>query len=169
MNILKYLFVFVIAFFCLLLGGYRVNLTRSMPPGVYHISREPVERGRLAAFCLKDADTALARMYLAEGSCSSGLQPLLKEVVGLPGDVIGFRDGLITVNGQIIAGTALLKTDSRGRPAPVSRLTDGIIPPGKALMLSRYPGSFDSRYFGLVALEGLSPIRPVFTRNQQER
>jgi conjugative transfer signal peptidase TraF len=161
---MKYLFALIIASFFLPLMGYRVNLTRSMPIGVYRISRDPVERGRLAAFCLEDTEfTALARRYLAAGSCPSGLRPLLKEVSGLPGDVIGFRDGLITLNGQVIAGTSLLKSDNMGRPAPISRLTPGIIPTGKALMLSHYPGSFDGRYFGLVPLSGLNSVQAVLT------
>jgi conjugative transfer signal peptidase TraF len=161
---MKVLFALVVLSFFLPLMGYRVNLTPSMPVGVYQISHDPVERNHLAAFCLEDMEfTPLARRYLGTGSCLSGLRPLLKEVAGLPGDMIGFRDGLITLNGHVIAGTALLKTDSMGRPAPVSRLTPGIIPPGKALMLSHYPGSFDGRYFGLVPLASLDPVQAILT------
>ena len=163
-SLMKVLFALVVLSFFLPLMGYRVNLTPSMPVGVYQISHGPVERGRLAAFCLEDTEfTPLAHRYIGSGSCPSGLRPLLKEVAGLPDDVIGFRDGLITLNGQVIAGTSLMKSDSTGRPAPVSRLTPGIIPPGKALMLSHYPGSFDGRYFGLVPVAGLNPVVQVLT------
>ena len=163
---MKYLLALIIVSFFLPLMGYRVNLTHSMPLGIYQISTDPVKRGHLAAFCLEDAGyvtLAHNRGYLASGSCPSGLRPLLKEVIGLPGDLIGFRDGLITLNGQTITGTVLLKTDSRGRSAPVSCLTPGVIPAGKALMLSHFPGSFDGRYFGLVPLSGLNPVQPVLT------
>ncbi len=163
---MKYLIALTLISFYLPLAGYRVNLTHSLPIGVYRITHDPVKHGGLAAFCLEDPpymDLARVRGYLAAGSCPSGLRPLLKEIKGLPGDVIGFRDGLITLNGQSIAGTALLKTDSIGRPAPISRLTSGVIQPGKALMLSHYPSSFDSRYFGLVPLASLNSVDPIFT------
>jgi conjugative transfer signal peptidase TraF len=149
---MKYLIALILISVCLPLAGYRVNLTHSLPIGVYRITHDPVKRGSLAAFCLEDPryiDLARVRDYLAVGSCPSGLRPLLKEVMGLPGDVIGLRDTLITLNGQSIAGTALLKP--------------GVIPPGKALVLSLNPSSFDSRYFGLVPLTNLNSVDPIFT------
>jgi conjugative transfer signal peptidase TraF len=148
-------------------AGYRLNLTRSLPVGLYRITGGPVQRGRLAEFCLEDAESislARERGYLAAGSCPSGLRPLLKVVSGLAGDVVGLENGLIAVNGQPLAGTAVVSRDSKGRPAPSSRLVPGVIAPGKALVLSQHhSGSFDSRYFGLVPLAALRPVEPVLT------
>lgn len=148
-------------------AGYRLNLTRSLPVGLYRITGGPVQRGKLAAFCLEDAESislAQERGYLAAGSCPSGLRPLLKVVFGLAGDVVGLENGLIAVNGQPLAGTAVVSRDSKGRPAPPSRLVPGVIAPGKVLVLSQHhSGSFDSRYFGLVPLAALRPVEPVLT------
>ena len=148
-------------------AGYRLNLTRSLPVGLYRITGGPVQRGRLASFCLEDAESislAQERGYLAAGSCASGLRPLLKVVSGLAGDIVGLEQGLIAVNGQPLAGTAIVSRDSKGRPAPSSRLVPGVIAPGKVLVLSpHHSGSFDSRYFGLVPLAALRPVEPVLT------
>ena len=148
-------------------AGYRLNVTRSLPVGLYRMTGGPVQRGELAAFCLEDAESislAQERGYLAAGSCPSGLRPLLKVVFGLAGDVVGIEKGLIAVNGHSLAGTAVVSRDSKGRPAPSSRLVPGVIAPGKVLVLSpHHSGSFDSRYFGLVPLAALRPVEPVLT------
>jgi conjugative transfer signal peptidase TraF len=148
-------------------AGYRLNLTRSLPLGLYRITDGPVERGRLATFCLQDAEfitLARERGYLAAGSCSSGLRPLLKVIAGLGGDTLKFEKGLIVVNGHPLAGTAIVSTDSQGRPTPPSRLVPGVIPPDTVLLLSQHhSGSFDSRYFGLVPLATLRLVEPVVT------
>lgn len=147
--------------------GYRLNLTRSLPVGLYRMTGGPVQHGQLAAFCLEDAEfisLARDRGYLAAGSCASGLRPLLKVVSGLAGDTVELHQGLIAVNGHPLAGTAVVSRDSKGRPPPSSRLVPGVIAPGKALVLSsQHSGSFDSRYFGLVPLAALRPVEPVLT------
>ena len=44
----------------------------------------------------------------------------------------------------------------------LSLLHDGVIPAGQALVLTAHPGGFDSRYFGLVPLAGLTTYTPFF-------
>jgi conjugative transfer signal peptidase TraF len=148
-------------------AGYRLNLTRSMPLGLYRITDGPVQRGRMASFCLEDAEyitLARERGYLAAGSCASGLRPLLKVVSGVAGDRLELHNGLIAVNGEPLAGTAIVSTDSQGRPLSSSRLIPGVIPPDKVLLLSQHHnGSFDSRYFGLVPLVTLRLVEPIIT------
>jgi conjugative transfer signal peptidase TraF len=71
--------------------GYRVNLTPSLPVGLYRFVKGPLQRGQIVAFCLDDpafVQLARERDYLAAGSCPSGLRPLLKEIAGLAGDNI---------------------------------------------------------------------------------
>jgi len=145
--------------------GFRINVTPSLPCGLYRIASRPVPPDRFASFCPESDYGRLARDrgYLAAGSCPSGVRPLLKQAVGLPGDVIGFQEGLLTINGQILAGTVAVSSDSQGRPVPPSRLTAGVIPQGQALMLSQKSLSFDSRYFGLVPLESVQWVEPIFT------
>lgn len=144
-----------------------MNVTPSLPYGIYRFTAGPIAPECLASFCLKSEFTTLARErgYLAVGSCPSGLRPLLKQVAGLPGDVIGFQDGLIVLNDQILANTAMAVSDSQGRPLPASPLKTGVIPQGQALMLAQRSDSFDSRYFGLVPLDDLQWVKPILTFN----
>jgi conjugative transfer signal peptidase TraF len=130
-------------------AGLRVNLTPSLPKGVYALSPGAPGRGDYAAFCLEGEFSELARErgYLQVGSCPSGLRPLLKKVAGLPGDAI--------------PDLAVRSTDSKGRAMP-STLQGGIVPPGMALVLADHSGSFDSRYFGLVPLESLWRAKAVW-------
>jgi len=71
--------------------GFRLNLTPSLPRGIYRATEGRPERGGLVAFCLESPVwTSLARErgYLGSGSCPSGLRPLLKYLAGLPGDAV---------------------------------------------------------------------------------
>lgn len=148
-------------------AGYRLNLTRSLPLGLYRITDGSIMRGRLVSFCLEDAEyitLARDRGYLTTGSCASGLRPLLKMISGVAGDRLELPNGSIAVNDELLAGTAFVNTDSQGRPLPPSLLVPGVIPPDKVLLLSQHhSGSFDSRYFGLVPLAALRPVEPVLT------
>jgi conjugative transfer signal peptidase TraF len=129
-------------------AGLRVNLTPSLPQGVYRLCPDTPGKGDFAAFCLEGefAELARERGYLLAGSCPSGLRPLLKRVAGLPGDAI--------------PALAVRSTDSQGRALP-SVLPQGVIPSGMALVLADHPGSYDSRYFGLVPLESLHRVKAV--------
>ena len=139
-------------------SGLRINPTPSLPKGIYRLAPEhkpaDLAKGDLVSFCLRGefADMSKERGYLLAGSCESGLRPLLKRLAGLPGD-------------QIDAAALIIRTmDSQGRPMP-SVLRSGVIPTGMALVLADHEGSFDSRYFGLVPLESLQRVEPVFVFN----
>ena len=151
--------LFVVIFLVMLLAltfaaGLRVNPTPSLPKGIYRISQDTPGKGDLVTFCLDGEYAALAkeRGYLEAGSCPSGLRPLLKRLAGLPGD-------------HIEAGSLAVRTmDSQGRLMPSVPLP-GVVPPGLTLVLADHPGSFDSRYFGLVPLDSLQRVEPVFLFN----
>ena len=148
-NSLPAFFVTALLFLCWC-AGLRVNLTPSLPKGIYALCPGTPGRGDLAVFCLEGefADLARERGYLQAGSCPSGLRPLLKTLAGLPGDAI---PGDLRVR----------PADSKGRSVP-SVLEAGIIPSGMGLLLADHPGSFDSRYFGLVPLESLRRAKAVW-------
>ncbi len=139
-------------------SGLRINPTPSLPKGVYRLAygqeSTALASGDLVSFCLQGefADLAKERGYLQAGSCENGLRPLLKRLAGLPGDYIEA--------GSLVARA----TDSQGRPM-LSALTSGVIPSGMALVLADHEGSFDSRYFGLVPLESLQRVEPLFLFN----
>lgn len=150
------------------LFGFRVNFTSSMPAGLYLLASGTPEQFDPAAFCLPPdnpySGLAKTRKYLHAGVCPSGQQPLLKMVVGLPGDSVAIHESGLTVNGQALPGTKRPAYDSRGRALPASLLNPGVIPDGLALLLSQeHEGGFDSRHFGLVSLSSLRRVKPIFT------
>ena len=139
----------VLALLLLWCAGLRVNLTPSLPKGVYLICPGTAGKGDLVSFCLEGefAELARERGYLQTGSCPTGLRPLLKRVAGLPGDAI--------------PDLAVRPADSLGRALPSVPLVSAV-PSGMALMLADHPGSFDGRYFGLVPLDALQRVKPLF-------
>uniref|UniRef100_I2PX42 Conjugative transfer signal peptidase TraF n=1 Tax=Desulfovibrio sp. U5L TaxID=596152 RepID=I2PX42_9BACT len=168
---MKYAFPLVLLLVCggafLFQEGFRINATASMPRGIYRlIPGHPVlEHGDLVSFCLEDASfaaLALDRDYLRPGSCPNGLEPLLKHVTGLPGDLVDIGPDGLMVNSRLQPESRICVQDRHGRPLPPAALHPGRIPSGMALILSQeYPGGFDGRYFGLVPLASLRKVRPV--------
>jgi type IV secretory pathway protease TraF len=54
----------------------------------------------------QSAALTLARGYLGAGSCAGGVQPVLKPVIALAGDVVEIDQDAVTVSGQRLAGSS---------------------------------------------------------------
>ncbi|MDL2226469.1 conjugative transfer signal peptidase TraF [Deltaproteobacteria bacterium OttesenSCG-928-M10] len=163
--------VAIIVLFVLWAIGVRVNLTPSVPRGLYLVSYDAPAKGDLVGFCLDKnnpfSELAQERSYLGPGSCPSGLRPLVKKLSGLPGDRVELEPDGIVLNGQLLAGTEKQGTDRVGRMIPNTLLKPGLIPPDQALVLSSdHPGSFDGRHFGLVPFDSLTKIRPLLVESK---
>ncbi|MDR1083465.1 MAG: hypothetical protein LBP22_01080 [Deltaproteobacteria bacterium] len=78
----------------------------------------------LVTFCLESNNPlcvlAHERGYLLTGSCPSWLQPLLKKLVGLSGDLLEITTVGLTLNGRRLPGTARPERDRSGRNIPPS-------------------------------------------------
>ena len=86
--------------------------------------------GDFIAFCLKSPvwiPLAKERGYLAPGFCPSGLRPLLKQAVGMPGDTITMEPDAIhlSTGSGSSRWPAARHEDSAGRPLPGSSLESG--------------------------------------------
>ena len=71
-------------------GGLYVNVTPSMPIGLWHVTSVDVAlaRGEIVAVCLPDGDAlhlALERSYIAAGKWPSGAEPVLKPIAAIGG------------------------------------------------------------------------------------
>jgi len=149
-------------------SGFCLNVTTSLPVGLYRKVYGPLRYDDVVFFCLESRQfvtLAQERGYVGPGTCPGGLRPLGKQIHGLPGDVLNIdAAGAVSINGLAIPGSAPRTRDSAGRAMPAPELAPGVIPTGQALVLALAdPGSFDGRYFGLVRIEGLTPVRPVLT------
>jgi conjugative transfer signal peptidase TraF len=147
-------------------SGIRFNFTRSLPRGIYREVDQRIDRGRIVLVCLpgRVAEEALERGYLRRGSCPSGVEPVGKIVVAVPGDLVGIDDQGVQVNGELLAETEPQRTDSRGRPMPRLSLGPAPVAPGQVIIVAPHPRSFDSRYFGPIStLQIVAVIDPWVT------
>ncbi len=152
--------------------GLRLNLSDSLPRGVYQETHERIHRGTLVAECLPPALAAFGtqRGWLGKGYCSTGTPPILKEVVAVAGDTVEVRDEFVAVNGSKIPCSATQKIDSQGREVPA--IARGIyeIKPGEVFLLAtNIPNSWDSRYTGPARVADIiTTARPVWTERPHE-
>ncbi len=153
-------------FLALILGlawaaDLRLNLSPSMPRGVYRLGPRPAgppPRGIWVAACPPEASAALARVrgYVRLGDCAGGIQPVIKPVGAVPGDVVAVGPDGVQVNGVPLAHSPTASADSQGRPLPHVPWGTRIVPEGQVwLLATTHPRSWDSRYFGPVPLHAI--------------
>ena len=147
--------------------GLRLNLTESLPRGIYRTISEEPGRGSIVVVCVppEAAELALERGYLGPGSCPGGVRGVGKVVLAVGGDVVAHRREAISVNRTPIPDSGTLTRDSRGRAIPHHTWGDYLLEPGQLWLFSPYrPNSYDSRYFGQVNASGVvSVLRPAWT------
>lgn len=143
---------------CALASHLLINVTRSMPLGVYWMQRagSSFARQDLVAFAVPPAvrDLVRERHYLLGGAL------LLKPVAAVAGDVVCIEGDALALNGKPSAH--LRSTDSDGRPLPRDARC-GLLPSGFVYVLASDPRSFDSRVFGPVDIHALHPVAPLWT------
>lgn len=150
------------------LGGLRLNLSGSMPVGLYLISREPPVRGSIVLACLRMdvAQLAVARGYVPRGgSCPGGAMPVGKPVLAVAGDTIVVTPDGLVLNGDAIPNSRPLSADRLGRRLPTPSMDRHIVRPSEYWIVSDFsPYSFDSRYFGSIhAGDMRSHVRALWT------
>ena len=154
-----------------------VNLSPSLPLGVYHTTHSPPVRGAIVVVCLPVALGRFARDrgYLGHGPCPGGVERLGKRVAAVAGDTVEIDAQGVRVNGFAIPGSERLERDSRGRPLPAiaGRV---IVRPGELFLLATdHRRSFDGRYFGAIAptdllvVERVHPIESLAEPPNRER
>lgn len=153
--------------------GLRLNLTPSLPLGLYRTADGKIEPGAVVLACLPAPVAGLAaeRGYTAGGRptdpdrvCPGGTQPIGKLVLAVAGDTVEVREAGLQVNGRRIPRTSRFPLDSHRRPVP--RVPEGVhvVHAGDLwLVATIHQRSFDSRYYGPVPTANvLSVVRPVW-------
>jgi conjugative transfer signal peptidase TraF len=131
--------------------GVRWNHTPSVPVGLYMASKN----GQFLEFCPSEpwAGLSVARDYRPAaviGGCPDRRQPLLKRIVGEPGDIIFYDEQGVWVNGQPVKQSKPSAKDTAGRPLEHFAWGFYDLKPGQYWVMGDHPMSFDSRYFGPV-------------------
>ena len=147
-------------------GGLRLNLTPSYPLGLWRIV--PLDRaatvGDLVFVCPpRNAvfEQAAARGYLRRGLCPGWVGPLIKIVAAGEGQRVEVSRS-VAIDGQPLEHSDVRLIDGEGRA--LAPWLGGVVPPGHVYLHSSFAGSYDSRYFGPVPVEGvLGRAEPVLT------
>ncbi|MCE0491188.1 conjugative transfer signal peptidase TraF [Pantoea sp. Mb-10] len=146
-------------------AGVRVNITSSIPVGLYKIASRAPHKGDYVIFCPPEhAIFSLAhkRGYIGSGFCPAGYGEMMKQIVAVEGDSVGFRTRGVYVNGQRLAFSAPLTLDPSGRPLPALRMEHTMGKGELLLMTDQSASSFDARYFGPVtASQVVAVVSPL--------
>lgn len=148
-------------------GGLRLNLSGSIPVGLYMIERGDPERGSIVLACLPASVSRLAmeRGYVRHGgSCPGGAMPIGKPVLGIPGDTIDVTNAGLFLNGIAVPQSEALSKDRQGRPLPQVEIGTYVVRKGELWLVSKHSRfSFDSRYFGPInTIEVRARVRPLW-------
>lgn len=129
--------------------------TSSAPKGIYLRTHRPFKQGDLVEACLPHevAIFAASRAYIrATGRCGDNIEPVIKQVGGMPGNQV------------YVPPASILATDSGGRPMPMSFPGWHEIAAGQVWLSGSARNSFDSRYFSTVPIENVHAVlTPLWT------
>jgi len=152
----------------------KLNLTASMPVGVYIVhTTKALRRGAIVIACppadaqrvgLRNGYLAPARGILPGSRCDAGSAPLLKYAIALAGDVVELNDRGLEVDGQLVDAHKVARVDRNGRA--LSSMPDGTyhLAAGDVWLYSPADYSWDSRYFGPAKLRDvLGTAVPLWT------
>ena len=145
-------------------SGIWVNLTSSMPQGVYKSNDDKIQRNDYVLSCLPYDIAPLAkdRGYVGYGQCPANSGLIGKKMLGLPGDLARIDQDGITINGVLLPGTAPKRFDRQGNSLPKIRI-DRNLGADEYIIATNKPQSYDSRYFGPVHSEDLKQkIEPLY-------
>jgi conjugative transfer signal peptidase TraF len=154
------------ALLALAVSFVRVNLTPSLPRGLYcRLPVRHVTEGLLVVLCLPPEISALYRVHARSvtGSCPDRLPPFFKVVAATGGDIVTFGPEGLTSGGALLPSSAPRLRDSAGLPLPHAAFGTYRLRPGSVWLYAPEPRSFDSRYFGpLPAKDLLYRLTPLW-------
>ena len=134
--------------------GFRINITESMPVGIYYLcAPDDLRNGDLVAVKLPPD---LISIGLKRGYIKSDETILLKRLIAVPNDKIIYKNEQISVNGISKYKCIVKDIDLHERVMPNS-LKEGIYTLGnnEYFVLGNNDDSWDSRYFGSVNKENI--------------
>ena len=149
-------------------AGARVNITKSIPVGLYWTRSAPVQKGAYVMLCPPQTavfDDAKERGYIGAGFCPGGYGYMMKRVLAAKGDAVAIGDDGVRVNGALLPHSAPISADSAGRPLPRHQPARYTLAVAQVLLMSDVSAtSFDGRYFGPINRSQIEAvIHPVVT------
>ncbi|MBV8357708.1 MAG: S26 family signal peptidase [Deltaproteobacteria bacterium] len=116
-------------------AGLRWNFSPSLPVGLWRLTHEQIQRGSYVTF-----------------------DEPIKQVAGLPGDLVVFTEQGIYINGQLWPQSAPVGPNHYP-------FTAMVLQPGQYLLMGHHPLSWDARYSGWTTATIIaSTARPVWVK-----
>jgi len=144
-----------------IIDGVAINITPSMPLGLYIKQSGDIKPGDIVAVCLTESERnfGLQRHYITKGNRCSGADPLNKKIMAVPGDKVILADEYIKINQQKYFYPTKYR-DSQKRPLKV--YPRGEYQHGYWIIGTNDKSSWDSRYFGPIEkAQILEKLRPL--------
>jgi conjugative transfer signal peptidase TraF len=142
--------------------GITINTSPSMPMGIWQVAPvgAQVKIGDIVVACLPKnvATVGLQRGYIGRGACPTGVGPILKFVAATGGDTVRIDASGISVNGMRLPHSLTAKHDERGRKLASVAPGTYHLGEGQLWLWTPYSGSWDSRYFGTIAVNDVRSI-----------
>jgi conjugative transfer signal peptidase TraF len=154
--------------------GFRINLTESIPIGLYRITSAESLKNAYVIFCPDDRKSfrlAKNRGYIDHGLNCGGYGYLMKKVVAVSGDILSVTPEGVLVNQMLLPFSKPKLKDGINRTLPQWRTLDYPLKENEVMTLtSQSEWSFDGRYYGLVhtrQIKGM--ITPIWVINKREK
>ncbi|HBD9221501.1 TPA: conjugative transfer signal peptidase TraF [Legionella pneumophila] len=154
--------------------GFRINLTESIPIGLYRITGTEPLKNAYVIFCPDDRKTfrlAKNRGYIDHGLYCHGYGYLMKKVVAVSGDILSVTNEGVYVNQMLIPYSKPKLQDGMKRTLPQWQVMNYQLQEDEIMtMTSQSEWSFDGRYYGLVhtrQIKGM--ITPIWVINKREK
>ncbi|HFS5637851.1 TPA: conjugative transfer signal peptidase TraF [Legionella bozemanae] len=154
--------------------GFRINLTESIPVGLYRITGTEPLKHAYVIFCPDDRQSfrlAKNRGYIDHGLYCNGYGYLMKKVVAVSGDILSVTNEGVYVNQMLIPYSKPKLQDGMNRTLPQWQIMNYQLQEDEIMtMTSQSEWSFDGRYYGLVhtrQIKGM--ITPIWVINKREK
>ncbi|CZO83085.1 MULTISPECIES: conjugative transfer signal peptidase TraF [Legionella] len=154
--------------------GFRINLTESIPIGLYRITSAESLKNAYVIFCPDDRESfrlAKSRGYIDHGLNCGGYGYLMKKVVAVSGDILSVTPEGVLINQTLLPFSKPKLKDGINRTLPQWRILDYPLKVNEVMtMTSQSEWSFDGRYYGLVhtrQIKGM--IIPIWVINKREK
>lgn len=154
--------------------GFRINLTESIPKGLYRITSADPIKNAYVIFCPDNRESfrlAKDRGYIDHGLFCDGYGYLMKKVAAVSGDILSVTNEGVFVNQILISYSKPKLQDGMNRTLPQWQVMNYQLQEDEIMtMTSQSQWSFDGRYYGLVhtsQIKGL--ITPIWVINKREK
>jgi conjugative transfer signal peptidase TraF len=140
--------------------GYRINLSPSVPTGIWKIRGGGHKKGD---YVVVSPNSHYGYKLAVERGYLPGFSPMLKRVVATEGDIMDYdeKEKAVTVNGEYVMMTEVISQDTEGRLLPQASFPV-ILRKGEVWLSSENVRGYDSRYFGPVSEDILRKAAPVW-------